>query len=271
MESNGKIELYTNTSQIMNDAIDRIIVEIRNKRKSEEGAQTIILTGCGPLCGTTSTCIGLGMAFAAAKWKTLLVDCDIRKAYNLKKLNQHTDKGLEDFLLDEDKEDPTSDIEEIIGIDDIIYSTNIENLSFIPCGKYAENPTRLFCSERTLQVIEYVKSEFDYVIFDFPSIAVVPDAQIMFRHVDGIILMAALQGVTKRQIKDAKRKLVPFTDKYYGMIVNKVEMPLYKKYIRNYDYYFFDRKGHQKLDHNAGKKYAKKRTAKEVKKCKKEK
>lgn len=266
MESNGKIQLYTNTSQIMNSAIDRIVVEIHNKRNNEENAQTVILTGCGPQCGTTSTCIGLGMAFAAAKWKTLIVDCDIRKAYNLKKLNQHMDKGLEDFLLEEDKEDSGSDSKEIIGIEDIIYSTNIENLSYIPCGKYAENPTRLFCSERMLQVIEYVKSEFDYVIFDFPSIAVVPDAQIMFQHVDGIVLMAALHSVTKRQIKDAKRRLFPYLDKYYGMIVNKVEMPLYKRYIRNFDYYFFDRKGHQKLNHNAGKKYEKKKTAKEVSK-----
>lgn len=266
MESNGKIELYANTSQIMNGAIDRIVVEIHNKRKNEEGAQTVILTGCGPQCGTTSTCIGLGMAFAAAKWKTLIVDCDIRKAYKLKKLNQHTDKGLEDFLLEEDKE--KAEIDEMIGIDDIIYSTNIDNLFYIPGGKYAENPTRLFCSERMLQVIEYVKSEFDYVIFDFPSLAVVPDAQIMFQHVDGIVLMAALKGVTKRQIKDAKRRLLPFADKYYGIIVNKVEMPLYKRYIRNFDYYFYDRKGHQKLDHNAGKKYEKKRTSKEVaKKC----
>ena len=62
-----QIDLYSNTSQVMNDAIDRIVVEIHNKRKNDEGAQKILLTGCGPQCGTTSVSIGLGIAFASAK------------------------------------------------------------------------------------------------------------------------------------------------------------------------------------------------------------
>lgn len=243
-----QIELYVNNSQVMNDAIDRIVVEIHNKKKEQEGAKKILLTGCGPQCGSTSTCIGLGIAFSAAKWKTLIIDCDIRKQRDYKKLNDNTDMGLSDFLLG-DYDD--CDYEEII------YNTNFENLSYIPCGKFAASPARLFCSGMMKKLLEYADENFDYVIFDFPSISVAPDAQILFGDVDGIILVSALEGVTKRQIKNAKQKVQPFAHKYYGMIINKIDLKLYKKYIKKYDYYFVNRDGNQQFGSKATRKYRK--------------
>lgn len=244
-----QIELYVNNSQVMNDAIDRIVVEIHNKKKDHDGAKKILLTGCGPQCGSTSTCIGLGIAFSAAKWKTLIIDCDLRKQRDYKKLNDNTDNGLSDFLLGDNGDE--CDFEEII------YNTNFENLSYIPCGKFAASPARLFCSGMMKKLLEYAGEKFDYVIFDFPSISVAPDAQILFGDVDGIILVSALEGVTKRQIRNAKQKVQPFADKYYGMIINKIDLKLYKKYVKKYDYYFVNRDGNQKLGSKATRKYRK--------------
>ena len=249
-----QIDLYSNTSQVTNDAIDRIVVEIHNKRKNDEGAQKILLTGCGPQCGTTSVSIGLGIAFASAKWKTLIIDCDLRKMTSYKKLNDQTDKGLSDFLLGESDTDK-NDFEEII------YSTNFENLSYIPCGKYAASPARLFCSGMMKELLQYVNENYDYVVFDFPSVSVAPDAQILFGEVDGIILISALESVTKRQIRDAKRKVSPFSEKYYGMIINKIDMSLYKKYVKRFDYYFLDKNGNQKLGGSAARNDKKRRAA----------
>lgn len=243
-----QIPLYSNTSQVMNDAIDRIVVEIHNKKKKSGGAHKILLTGCGPQCGNTSICIGLGISFATSKWRTLIVDCDLRKKQDFKKLNENTEKGLSDFLVSEQSE-------ENFDFNEIIYPTNVDNLSYIPCGKYAASPARLFCSNVMQDLLTYVNENFDYVIFDFPSVAVAPDAQILFGEVDGIVLVSALENVTKKQIKEAKRKVVPYADKYYGMVINKIEMSLYRKYVQRYDYYFFDKNGNQKYAGKAAKKY----------------
>lgn len=244
----AQLNLYSNTSQVMNDAIDRIVIDIYNKRKNDDNAQKVLLTGCGPQSGSTSTCIGLGISFAAARWRTLIVDCDIRKSSKLKKLNENTNIGLADFLLNET-------IEKKLDFEEIIYQTNFDNLSYIPAGKYAANPARLFCSGMMKQFMKYIDKNFDYVIFDFPSISVTPDAQILFGDVDGIILISALGEVTKRQIRDAKHKVQPFSDKYYGMIVNKIDISLYKRYIKRFDYYFTDKNGNQKLGGYTTKKY----------------
>lgn len=246
--NNPQISLYGNTSQVMNDAIDRIVVEIHNKKKNKEEAHKVLLTGCGPQCGSTSISIGLGISFAAAKWKTLIIDCDLRRLSNYKKLNEGTAMGLSDFLVGENAEE-SADFEKII------YPTNFENLYYIPCGEYAASPARLFCSGVMQRLLQYINESFDYVIFDFPSVSVVPDAQILFGDVDGIILISALESVTKKQIRDAKHKVRPFADKYYGMIINKIDMTLYRKYVKRFDYYFLDKNGDQKLGGNVKRKY----------------
>lgn len=238
--SKKNIELYANTSQVMNDAIDRIVIEIHNKKKNENGAQKILLTGCGPQCGSTSISIALGISFAAAKWKTLIVDCDIRKAQELKKLNDDTTIGLSDYLLEEDKD-------KAFNFDEIIYGTNFDKVSYVPSGKFSASPARLFCSEMMKQFLQYANKNYDYVIFDFPSISVSPDAQILFKEVDGIVLISALEEVTKKQVKYAKHKVEPFADKYYGMIINKIDKDLYEGYVKRYDYYYLSEKAKQKL------------------------
>ena len=253
-EKKGIIELYENKDQLICAAIDRIIVEIFNKKKDEASSLAVLLTGCSPLAGTTSTSIGLSIALANAKWKTLLVDCDLRKANQYKKIGSSMNIGLGDYLIEEDSTHISSEA----NCDDIIYSTNIPNLSYVPCGKYSENTTRILCSQKMSSFFEYVKSRYDYIIFEFPSITVVPDAQILFNQVDGIVLVAAAGETMKNQIRDSKLKLKAFNDKYFGMIINKIDLKLYKKYRKDFDYYFINNKGEQNLKKNLAKKNRKK-------------
>ncbi len=241
------IELYENSNQIVNAAVDRIVVELFNKRNESEGGQAVLLTGCSPLAGTTSTCISLAIAMANTKRKTLLVDCDVRKSIQYKKLNKEVTKGLANYLLEIPEKDNC--------IEEVIYATNVEDLYYIPCGKYFDNATRILCSLKMKDLIATAKQQFDCIIFDLPSLAIVPDAQVLFGSVDGIALVTALGETRKKQIKDAKRKIAPFGEKYYGMIINKVDTKVYRMNLKDYDYYFVNKEGEQKLTAEAKKKY----------------
>lgn len=250
-EESKIVKLYESKNQLTADAVDKIVVEIFNKRKDGFTSQTILLTGCSPLVGTTSTCIGLSIAIATTQRRTLLIDCDVRKSVKYKKLNDKISAGLANYLVQDGDEGS-------LKVEDIIYSTNINNLSYIPCGNCDESSTRILCSTRMNKLLEEVKEKFDCIIFDFPSLAVVPDAQILFNAVDGIVLLAALGETRKKQIKEAKLKVAPYLDKYYGIIINKVRLDVYKKNVRNYNYYFVDKEGEQKFKGNAAyKKYKK--------------
>lgn len=237
------INLYENKNQVLNAAIDKIVVEIFNKQKKDDKTQSIVLTGCSPLAGTTSTCIGLGIAVATTGRRTLIIDCDVRKAIKYKKLNEKTTLGLADYLLQENTK-------ETLDVEHVLYNTNIDDLFYIPCGGYSEYSTRILCSSRMEQLIEKVKEQFDCILFDFPSIAVVPDAQILFQSVEGIVLLSALGETRKKQIQEAKLKVAPYAEKYYGMIINKIQRDMYRQNVREYDYYFVNKKGEQKLNGN---------------------
>ena len=161
------IELYAKEEQHINAAIDKIVVELFNKWCNETKGQAIVMTGCSPVVGTTSTSIELGIAIAASKRKTLLIDCDVRKAIKYKKLNEEASLGLANYLLDE-----------TVKLEDVLYDTNIENLQYIPCGDYSENPTRVLCSVRVNELIEAFKEQYDCILFDVPAVTIVPDAQV---------------------------------------------------------------------------------------------
>lgn len=244
-----QIELYEIKNQLVSAAVDKMVVEIINKKENTQEAQTLVLTGCSPRAGTTSMSISLGIAMANCQKKTLLIDCDVRKSLKYKKLNEETTKGLANYLLDLEGNQ--------VSIDSVVYNTNIDSLFYVPCGAYSENSTRILCSNKMDNFIKKMKKEYDCIIFDLPSVSIVPDSQILFKKADGIILISSLGETRKKQIKEAKLKVKPYLDKYYGMIINKIPLDIYRQNVRDYDYYFVDEKGEQNLN-GAYKKYQQK-------------
>ena len=241
---NKKITLYENSNQYVNAAIDKIVVEIFNKQKPNgKAAQMILMLGASPLAGTTSTSIDLAIASASTGRKILLVDCDVRKSEKYKKLNEEAETGLADYLLQDTDQSSLSGLK----VSEILYSTNVKNLAYIPCGSYTANPTRVMCSSRLEPLMNELKENFDYIICDLPCINIVPDAQVLFPMADGIILVTALDETRKSNIREAKNKIEPFAEKCYGMIINKISPEVYRKSVKNYDYYLPDIRGGQKL------------------------
>ncbi len=251
------LELYNTEDSVMNDAIDRVVVRLYGIRK-ESNAGSYIFTGVGSHAGTTSVAINVAIALAEAGWKTAFVDCDLRKGTDYKRISgESSAHSLAGYLTD------TS-----ISMDDAVYATNYEGLSFIPSGDCVENPVRLLCTERMEKMVRFLKEKYDYVIFDLPSINTVNDAEILIPETDRYILVTALNVSTKREVLDARLELSRFEDHYAGMIVNRVEARQYRRQIRDYDYF-----SHENLENMQkralARKYKKKGKKKEASDAKK--
>lgn len=218
-----KINIYQSDNQIVRDAIDKVIVQVYGKKR-DCGHKSFLLTGCSAGCGTTYTAINMAVALANAGWKTVLVDCDIRKGMKYKRLNQDVATGLADYLMGKVK--------------GVIYGTNNDKLDYIPCGSNGESPVRLLATKEMEILDSMLKSKYDFVIYDFPAVTIVPDAGIMVPVVDDVILVAGVNETTKDQLAKAKAKV---KEKYMGVIVNKLELAEYRYYVRDYDYFKSDR------------------------------
>lgn len=218
------VDLYRHNNQTLNDAIDRTIVAFHLK-KQEFGYKSFLLTGCEPGVGTTTVAINLAIATSISGWKTIMIDADMRKIANYKRLNSTVEKGLSDYLSN------------AASLEEITYKTNYDLLHYISSGMTEKNPVRLLCSAQMTQLLEKLKQEYDYIFFDFPSITSAVDANILSAAVDGVAIIAA-HGVSKiEHIKEAKLELEKSGAKIIGAIVNKVEKSEYKRCVNNYDYF----------------------------------
>lgn len=223
MEQNA-IKLYREESPLINDAIDRIVVQVFKRKRGNDG-RIIILTGCSPASGTTTVSINLAIALSLAGRKVLLIDCDLRKSSNYKRLGEIPSFGLSDFLAGK------------VYKENIIHTTNHKLLSYIACGETHQSPVKLLCSADMGELAGFVRKEYEYIIVDTPSITVSPDVDLLLPIVDGIALVAGLGRTTKKQICDARRVIQRYPEKYYGLIMNKMDLKQYRRCVTNYDYF----------------------------------
>jgi len=216
-------DLYRHKNQTLNDAFDRIVVEIHLK-KQKENYTSFLISGCEPGAGTTTIAINLAISMALAGWKTVLVDADMRKGADYKRLNEDTEKGLSEYLSGDGSK-----------AEEIIYGTNYELLHYIPSGLAEKNAVSLLCSAQMQQLMKSLQEKYDYVIIDVPSINSAIDTTILAPKVDAVVLVTAQGDGEIKMVRKAKQELDKIGANILGIIVNKVEFSEYKREMKNYD------------------------------------
>ncbi len=217
--------IYQNNNSVLNDAFDKLAAEIYIK-KQKEGLTSYEICGTEPGVGSTTTAISVAVSMAKAGWKVLLVDCDLRKRSSDKRLNEDSIEGIADLL------DGTVKAKEII------CKTNYDNLSFISSGNASVNAISAVCSVSVKELMNDIKSEYDFIIVDVPSIASSMDAAVVATIVDTVILVTSQEkGYRIKAVEEAEEKIKGVGAKISGIVVNHVESGEYKRVVKNYDYF----------------------------------
>ena len=216
------LEIYKDSNPILNDAYERLIAAIYvNKVKS--GHKSYAISGCDTSVGNTTIAINIALSMALSGWKTILIDCDMKKSHTRKRLGEGLSKGLSDYL------------DGHLAFNELICHTNHPTMHYISCGGFVENPVRLLCSERFEKLLSVVHENYDFIIFDSPSINASVDGSIIASKSSAVILTAAFNKTRVQQIKSAQRELKKLEAVLVGIIVNKVDRSEYKHYLKNYD------------------------------------
>lgn len=222
--SNSK-NLYRCDNKIVNDAFDKIVANIC-LQKEKYGYKSFLLTGCEPGVGTTTIAVELAISLSIAGWRTLLLDGDMRKGYAYKRLNEDTGFGLVDY------------VKGYVMEDDIVCKTNWDLLDFIPCGTIQDdNPLRMLYSQNMTKLIGKLREQYDYVIIDVPALNTSVDSHILSVKSDATILVASLDGNSRKYLEDAKSELKKNGANLIGVIGNMLNIEEYKQYSKDYDYF----------------------------------
>ncbi len=176
--------------------------------------------------GKTTTSSNIAITFSTAGYKTVLVDCDMRKPKIRKMFNLPKGKGLVDYLSGHCE------------FKDILHKEVRSNLDVIPTFKTAPNPNALFNSEEFTKLFDELAKTYDYVIVDTPPISVVSDGVIVGKHCDGVILVTRPYYSDHKTIQIAINNIEFAEVNFLGFVVNDLMVDsgkkkgYYKKYYK---------------------------------------
>ena len=193
--------------------------------------QTILITSTVQSEGKSWTSANLATTFAQTGTKTLIIDADMRKPRQHKIFQISNIPGLSNYLSGINDMGRKQNID----VFDCIKKTGIDNLYLLPSGNIPPNPSELLMSDKTLELLEEVKNNFDVVIFDGAPCLLVTDSTIISRIVDSTVLVTSYKYTKIDDLKEATKRIKRVGGNIAGVILNRVEISN-KKYESKYYY-----------------------------------
>ncbi len=175
------------------------------------GPMVLTISSPGSSDGKSFITSNLGLAFADAGLRTIVIDGDIRRGLLHRVLNAKRKPGLIDHLSGN------------AGREDIIQKTDFPQLSFIGCGQRTPNGPELLSSPAMGQLLASLRSRFDVILVDSAPMAAGVDPYVLGT-LTGHLLLVMRTGVTDRELARAKIDLLDrLPVRVLGAVLNDVE------------------------------------------------
>ena len=168
---------------------------LARKRGEKQRGETIMVTSFNPGSGKTFVAVNLGIALGIKGKRTVVVDCDLRRASTSEYVGK-PGKGITDYLIGR-----TDDINSLM-VCDVIG----KDLCILPVGAIPPNPTELLETDRFENLVKKLSEEFDYVLLDCPPVEMMADAQIVETMVDRTLFVVRV-GLFERAMLPELEKL----------------------------------------------------------------
>lgn len=189
--------------------------------------KTLVVTSPGVAEGKTTLAANLAIAAAKSGNSAILVDADLRRPALHRAIGIDPGQGLTNVLAGG------------MAIDGLLQRTPIDNLQVLRCGPVPPNPVELLSSEAMRRTLEELGELADVVILDSPPLLLVPDAQLMSRQADGVVLIVRL-GRTSR---DAVARAMEMVDRAGGRLLGAAANWVTRK-AQYYYYYYYSEYDH---------------------------
>ncbi len=149
-------------------------------------SKTILVSSCISGEGKTFSALNIAAAYAQIGKKTILLNFDLRNSQSIIK-NADNTTGLSLYLSDETT------------LEHVIQKSDFKNLDFINSGPVPPDPLELLEKEIMINLFDFLKKNYDYIIIDTPPLAQVSDALAVIQHSD-LNLIVTRYNVTKKKL-----------------------------------------------------------------------
>jgi capsular exopolysaccharide synthesis family protein len=148
--------------------------------------KALVVTSANPSEGKTTVATNLSIAIAETGMRVLLIDGDTRKGRIDKVFSVENDEGLTTVLRN-----PKRDWREIVR------ETQFSNLHVLTTGPGVAGPSNFLHARQFPAMMLEIRAEYDMVVIDTPPVLQIPDARLIGRLADGVVLVIRA-GMTTR-------------------------------------------------------------------------
>lgn len=187
---------------------------------------TLACTSAQPGEGKSTTIANLAVVMAQADKRVILVDADLRRPSINRLLKLPNSVGLSTALLDKVRSPEV-----------YLQDTDVPNLRVMTTGPIPPNPAEMLNSARMHEMIEFLKSQADIVLFDTPPVLAVADTSILASQVDGTLLVVWTGKTRADLLVQASERLQSVGGMQLGVVLNKLAQRKSGYYYNTYYYY----------------------------------
>ncbi len=181
--------------------------------------------------GKSTVSSNLAISFSKMEKHVLVIDCDLRRP------------NVHNIFKVENKIGLSNIIGKMGSFEDVVHRDVLPGLDILPSGTIPPNPSELLVSPRFISMINRLKDEYDYIIFDTPPIGVVADALLLKELVSGFVVVIRERSTTHGDIQNLIESAKMTDSKILGFV--KVGCIKGKKrgrrgyYYNYYNYYYY--------------------------------
>jgi tyrosine-protein kinase len=187
--------------------------------RPERQLRVILVTSPAVGDGKTSTLANLGVVFAEAGERVLLVSGDLRRPRLGEFFGLGEQVGLTSVLLGEHT------MEEVL-----TPVPGIDRLTLLPVGPIPPNPAELLNGSGMRDIFTRLREQFDLVLVDSPPVLPVTDAAILSQHADATLMLAAAGQTRRGDLHRAVEKLDQVGATILGTVLTKVTRQTSREY-----------------------------------------
>ena len=172
-DSDRTILVKAGARDIVNEAFRVLRTNVEFLAAADGSSSVIAVTSFNPGSGKSYITVNLAMSIALKDKKVLVIDGDMRRGSASAYVDSPS-KGLSNYLSG-----AISDVNSVI-----VKSKDCERLNVLPVGSVPPNPSELLGLPKFAEMLEALKSQYDFIFIDCPPIEMVADTQIIDRYAD---------------------------------------------------------------------------------------
>lgn len=177
--------------------------------------------------GKSTLTRGLAITMAAMGDDIVLVEADLRKGGEFRKVTGQPADGLSNVLAG-------TPLDQVLLRVNAPESTDRSRaLAVLPSGPMPPNPAELLESERMKEVLTELRERFELVILDSPALAAVGDALALVPQVSGVIVIGGLGKTTRDAAAELSKQFALLDRRPIGIAANFTD-PERAKYSHYY-------------------------------------